>query len=418
MTREWVKSWRGPRISQSPLSLSCQFSARWSTKHPLQRPGVVGVPEGGLAGRLERQHHLAHHVGLALADGPVADPHGTRVGVPGQPVHRPLGQAPGAVDGIHDLEVAGVAGDGAKQPVAPEPRLVRRARLDQRVDRQRGVAEPAVAVVPVALPAEVLGQRRGRCRHDPAGLGVGHQVQGEQRAPHVVGMGDAGEIAPGHPVHGLVDRLVDQVAVGARRAQVGRQPGGRPGEHLPLVDLEVVDVAVVRGVRQARAAQDQLVGAGHGGDHRLVSVPLAAPYPRLGEPVVEADDPLVVHPDRALDSGHPSYQVDAAVPGGHHVEQGDDPGLGREGRLERCRVVDVGAADLVVTDRAQLPAAVLGVAQDRREARGVVETRQTQPVDRAVGRDQGGGVPVADHRVVLDRAAHAGRVTARTRVGP
>ena len=126
----------------------------------------------------------------------------------------------------------------------------------------------------------------------------------------------------------------------------------------------------------------------------------------------------MVDPDRALHAGQPADDVDPAVAGGHHVEQGDDPGVGGERRLEGGGVVEVGAVDLVVADRAELPAAVLVVAEEGREARGGVEARQAQPVDRAVGADQGGGVPVADHRVVLDRAAHAGRVTGRTRVGP
>ena len=199
MTREWVKSWRGPRISQSPLSFSCQVSARWSTstRCRAQASSLCPSAESRAASRASITSPTTSV--WRWRDGRVADPHRSRAGVPGQPVDGPLGQAPRAVDGVHDLEVGGVAGHGPEQPVAPEPRLVGRARLDQRVDREGGVAQPAVAVVPVALAAEVLGQRGGRGRHDPAGLGVGHQVQGQQRAPYVVGVRHAGEVAAATP---------------------------------------------------------------------------------------------------------------------------------------------------------------------------------------------------------------------------
>ena len=41
---------------------------------PLERPAQVGVVEPGLARLLQRDHHLAQHVGLPLVDRAVADP--------------------------------------------------------------------------------------------------------------------------------------------------------------------------------------------------------------------------------------------------------------------------------------------------------------------------------------------------------
>ncbi len=317
-----------------------------------------------------------------------------------------LGEPPRAVDGVHDLEVGGVARHRPQQPVAPEACLLGGARLDQRVDGERGVAQPAVAVVPVALAAEVLRQRGRRRRHDAAGVDVGHQVQRQQGAAYDVSVRDVGEVEPGDPGDLVVDRLVDQRRMGTRCPEVRRQPRGRERQDVALADVEVVDVTVAGGLRQAGTAQDELVRPGHGGDRRLVTVLQPPADPRAGGAVLEAHHPLVVHPHGAPHAGDPPHDVDPAVAGGHHVEQGDHAGVGTERRLQRRRVLDVRPRDLVVADRAQLPVPVLLVAEKCREAGGRVEAGEAQPVDRAVPPDQGCGAPVADHRVVLDRPAH------------
>ena len=90
----------------------------------LQRPGVRVVGYAEAPGQVQGVHHLADHVVLHLADGPVADPHRPRPGVPGEVVEDPLGQVTAAVDGVHDLQVLGVAGDRAQQPLSPQLHLV------------------------------------------------------------------------------------------------------------------------------------------------------------------------------------------------------------------------------------------------------------------------------------------------------
>src|SRR5688500_5554252 len=56
--------------------------------------------------------------------------------------------------------------------------------------------------------------------------------------------------------------------------------------------------------------------------------------------------------------------------------------------------------------RRDAPAAVLGRAQERREAGRGIEARPAQPVDRAIARDERGGLAVADQRVVFDAGGH------------
>ena len=202
---------------------------------------------------------------------------------------------------------------------------------------------------------------------------------------------------------------------------MGRHPGGREGERVAGVDLEVVDVAVVDRDREAGSTQHQLVGPGDRGDD-LLAPDDAALHPRLDLAVVEPHDPFVLHPHRAADPGEDADQVGTFVGGGHQVEEGDDPGVGRERRLERGRLSDVPPGDLVVAMRAQLPVAVIGGAEDRGEAGGGVEARQAQPVDRAVLADERGGVAVAQQGVVLDRqrlmrVVHVWNVQPRPTIG-
>ncbi len=105
---------------------------------------------------------------------------------------------------------------------------------DQRGQRQGGVAEPAVAVVPVALATEVLGQRGRRGGDDAAGLHVGEQVQGQQRASYDVLVGYAAQVAGRHPLDVLVRssprscRGERRGCAGARGARWWRRSSPRP----------------------------------------------------------------------------------------------------------------------------------------------------------------------------------------------
>ena len=53
-----------------------------------------------------------------------------------------------------------------------------------------------------------------------------------------------------------------------------------------------------------------------------------------------------------------------------------------------------------------LPAAVLGRAQQGRKAGARVKSRQTQPIDRTIAIDQRGRVTVANQGVIFDPASH------------
>ena len=114
-------------------------------------------------------HDLAEHVELQLGVRRIADAHRRGFLVAGQPVGVPFGEPPLAADAVHDLQLIRAAGDRAQQPFAPSLRFFVIAGMHGAEQRQRGVAQPAIAVIPIALAAEPLRQRRGRRGDDAAG---------------------------------------------------------------------------------------------------------------------------------------------------------------------------------------------------------------------------------------------------------
>ena len=118
---------------------------------------------------------------------------------------RLLDQVRGAVHPVHDLQRAGrLTGLFVRpvpQPGAERGGLLHVAQAQQRVDGEGAVPDPGVAVVPVALPADLLGQPGGRRRDRRAGRRVGHQLQRDGRTgdhlPPPAGV--AGPVQPAAP---------------------------------------------------------------------------------------------------------------------------------------------------------------------------------------------------------------------------
>ena len=247
MTREWVNACGSPRISHSPWSGSCQRVAISATRARCSgQASLCGMPSARRT--VSRACITSPSTScLGLLDRAVADPDRPRVGVAGQVVEGDLGQPPRPVDGVHDLHLGGVAGDGAQQPVPPDVGLLGVAGLDQRVEGERGVAEPAVAVVPVALAPEVLGQRGGRGGDDPAGDLVGHQPEGEQGAADHVGVRYVGRCsATPTPRPRRWSPRSGRAAPEVGGLGVRREPGHREDQLVALGDVELVVVGAVR----------------------------------------------------------------------------------------------------------------------------------------------------------------------------
>ena len=171
-----------------------------------------------------RVEHRAVDVVLALQAGVVADPHRPRALVAGEVLERLLAQVALAADAVHDLqrpvgvalEVGDVLDEVVGLPVQPQ--------RGEPPQRQRGVAHPREAVIPVALAARGLRQRGRRSRDDRAGRSVGQALQHERRALQLAAPAVVGE-APGiEPVAPVLGRHARGSRAPPRRS-AGRRAG-------------------------------------------------------------------------------------------------------------------------------------------------------------------------------------------------
>ncbi len=166
--------------------------------------------------------HLAVHVELPLPGGGVAHAHRLRAVPAGQMRQLALLDLPAAIDAVHDPHLVRRPGDRAQQPLQPGRRLPVEPGVQQRRQGEGGIAQPAVAVVPVHGAAGLLRQaERGR-GDDAARRQVGQRPQRQQRALHRL-----------RPIGRLVE-AADPVSPPARR--VVRRAAGSIGSGAPSCD--------------------------------------------------------------------------------------------------------------------------------------------------------------------------------------
>jgi hypothetical protein len=153
-------------------------------EHSLDPPGFAVGFELEPPHDVHRVHEFSVHVELQLLERGVADPHGAAVLVAGQPWQLELWQAALTGDAVDGQELGGAAGGGAHQPLAPGIRFLAAAGGQERVQNERGVPDPAVAVVPIADAARQLRQGGGRRRDRAAGRLERQALQRDQGAHH------------------------------------------------------------------------------------------------------------------------------------------------------------------------------------------------------------------------------------------
>ena len=130
-------------------------------------------------------------VELVLVGGAVADPHGLAVGVARPAFERVLAAGAASVEGEQHRKPRPVEPAGVEQPGQEPAGLVDLAHAEERGDADAGVAGPGEAVVPVAAPTDVFGQRGGRRRDRRTRRRVGQQPQREQAADRQVTVGQS-----------------------------------------------------------------------------------------------------------------------------------------------------------------------------------------------------------------------------------
>ena len=140
-----------------------------------------------------------------------------------------------AADAVHDLDLVVALGDVGDEGEEVQ-RLPVEAQRVQAPQRERGVADPGVAVVVVPLPTGGLRQRGRAGGRDGSGRGVGEALEGQRAAleehpPRVIG-----ELAPREPVlpvMGGPDLLLVGLLVAERRRRATPRQGDVAGVPLP-----------------------------------------------------------------------------------------------------------------------------------------------------------------------------------------
>ncbi len=189
-------------------------------------------PRQPLAAARVHQHRVEHgaeHVVLALVEGAVADPHRPRARVPGEVVARALREVAAPVDPVHDLQRAVLVGLDVGDELHELVGLPVEVQPMQRPQRERGVAHPGIAVVPVALAARRLRQGGREGGDGGAGRHVGQALDRQRGAQDRLPPALVGDPRPPDPrppeVRGRVEPRDGIGGVGRRREALG--PGQR-----------------------------------------------------------------------------------------------------------------------------------------------------------------------------------------------
>ncbi len=360
---------------------------------------------------------------LVLVVGGVADPHGAGVLVPREVVELGLGQAALAADAVHDLQAPALGLGAVGHEVEEVVGLPVEAQCVQAPQHEAGVADPGVAVVPVALATRRLRERRRGGGHHRAGRRVREALQRQRAALEVGTPRVVGEVAMVEPVLPVVrgpDEPPVRLLVRVRWSHLAP----REGEEQVLALLDE------RAGQRARSLETQPAVRG---EQELDRRPLDAAHPL----VVAVAGVLPMAPQRAVLEDRLAVEVELhlAVHAPHEphedvlgvvvgrrapVRRGsrllavprpdeeriahDHPAAPRPpARLEHHRAREVAAGgghiEAVGRQAEQAGAAV----EDGGEHARRVEVGEAHPLDVAVGRDERSGRAVGEEGVVGDR---------------
>jgi len=370
---------------------------------------------------VDRVEKGAPDVVLMLVEGTVPDPHRPGAFVTGEVVEGALGQVVLAADPVHDLQVFVL---GFFDPVSNETHECPCFAIEaQRVERPEGegrVADPAVAVVPVAFPTRGLGQRGGGSGKDRPGRLVDQSFEDQGRALQVAPPGVVGELALDQPLApvllGRVDPF-DRFGGAARVRFDAFAPGQGAEGPVALFEVDRADRLPGAHVEVEVGGEEELGAAPVTFGRRLAEFAggpdrgiLAVAEPRVA-------DHLEI--DFAFDAfghahqGQVGFVVDPFVfvafagiaPFGDRQGVPDDhpAGVGGPGRLEDQRARLVTPTEWGHRPFGREPELAGGAVEDCTEDRWRVETRHAQPFDRTIWSDECGRVAIRQEAVAADR---------------
>ena len=241
------------------------------------------------------------------------------------------------------------------------------------------VPQPGIAVVPVAVAPDGLGERGRRRRADGAARLVGEGLQGDERAHD--------QVAPAAVVGAASDPVVPvvpRVVAGCEAVEGERGVGlrGEPGEREGAADVarhgEGGNGGVVLANETDGAVQAEAVA---GGDEDEAVTGRGGPG--RDRAVLVTHDQLHLHLDGATTTLDDAVDHRVAVVRRHEVAHRHRACRRLEDRLENQGLRFVMAGDLgYLALRSDQPPSVARVAEQRREGGAGVDSRRAPPVDR------------------------------------
>ena len=276
----------------------------------------------------------------------------------------------------------------------------------QRLQRERRVAQPAVAVVPVALAAGKLGQRGCRCRDHSTGRLVRQQFENQGGADHdlppsslITAFGD-----PPLP-HGdrLLQSLLPEVLnLGGNLPAILIHVEDKSGGLIRFED-KIGDYASRVRPQLERTDQTEPHAGGMKDDPIGTNIQLVTAAGVIeGRPAFGAEGYLAAH---AVDDAN-NFMASFArsILHGHEIDDLADPGRREKPGHQH---IGFGQVHLAILDifmrRRNFEEAALFVVQQRRENGGRIEFRKTHEINRAVHPHQCHRAEIANHPIILDR---------------
>ena len=210
-------------------------------------------------------------------------------------------------------------------------------RFHKREQSEGRVAQPAVAIVPIAHASDCFRERSGGSRDDAAGGRVGKTFERDERAHHrvvpfVVTMTALRPFAP--KLFRVAQRMLRMDF--SRWLLVRRKPGEYERNTIALCDREFPNRCQIFAARLDRRSQDQSVRSR---DRFKSAMPL--PHPRNDLSVIEADNQLHVHPHRSAHPFDDADDVRVLAPRRHEIDQTHRTAFGFNFRLEDKRVAAI-----------------------------------------------------------------------------
>src|SRR6266545_2882333 len=324
---------------------------------------------------------------------------------------RLLGELATSVDAVHRLKrIAGHVHpfpEAVREPVHESPCFLREPEPKKSVEGEGRVPNPGVAVVPVALPADLLREARRRSGDDGPRRLVGEQLQRQSRPMHHLAPAPA-VAGLGQPAAPVIDRPFVRFA---------GLPFGVLARYIVACYLLKNERDALAGLQSELAVHALLVAGDRPGglerqaeglrleDDAMLELVRLVRVPGVVEPGLQVD----AEANRSADTHETPDQLVAVTLRARSCDGHESLELPHAPRREETRYEDIRVREVELLRRPILlawrnpvvPSFLL--VEDRREDARRVEGGAAVPIDRPVCPDEGHRVEIPDDPVVADR---------------